>query len=51
MLSEARRRQGRGADVVVGFVESYGRPLTEALIRATLSLRRPGPLQIPGRPV
>jgi two-component system, OmpR family, sensor histidine kinase KdpD len=32
MLSEARRRQGRGADVVVGFVESYGRPLTEALI-------------------
>jgi len=32
MLSEAHRRQGRGADVVVGFVESYGRPLTEALI-------------------
>ena len=32
MLSEAHRRQGRGADVVVGFIESYGRPLTEALI-------------------
>jgi two-component system sensor histidine kinase KdpD len=32
MLSEGLRRQGRGADVVVGFVESYGRPLTEALI-------------------
>ena len=31
MLAEAQRRQGRGADVVVGFVESYGRPLTEAL--------------------
>jgi two-component system, OmpR family, sensor histidine kinase KdpD len=32
MLSEGHRRQGRGADVVAGFVESYGRPLTEALI-------------------
>jgi two-component system, OmpR family, sensor histidine kinase KdpD len=32
MLSEAQRRKGRGADIVVGFVESYGRPLTEALI-------------------
>jgi len=32
MLSEGRRRRGRGADVVVGFVESYGRPLTEALL-------------------
>ena len=32
MLSEAHRRQGRGADVVAGFVESYGRPLTEALV-------------------
>jgi len=32
MISEAHRRQGRGADVVVGFVESYGRPLTEAPI-------------------
>jgi two-component system sensor histidine kinase KdpD len=32
MLSEAHRRQERGADVVAGFVESYGRPLTEALV-------------------
>jgi two-component system, OmpR family, sensor histidine kinase KdpD len=32
MLSEGHRRQERGADVVVGFVESYGRPLTEAQI-------------------
>ena len=32
MLSEARRRRSRGADVVAGFVETYGRPLTEALL-------------------
>ena len=32
MLCEAQRRQRRGADVVAGFVQSYGRPLTEALI-------------------
>jgi two-component system, OmpR family, sensor histidine kinase KdpD len=32
MLCEGQRRRGRGADVVAGFVESYGRPLTEALI-------------------
>jgi two-component system, OmpR family, sensor histidine kinase KdpD len=32
MLSEAQRRRGRGADVVIGFVETYGRPLTEELI-------------------
>jgi two-component system, OmpR family, sensor histidine kinase KdpD len=32
MLSEGRRRQVRGADVVAGFVESYGRPATEALV-------------------
>jgi two-component system sensor histidine kinase KdpD len=32
MLSEGHRRLGRGADVVAGFVQSYGRPLTEALI-------------------
>jgi K+-sensing histidine kinase KdpD len=30
-LSEGQRRRGRGADVIAGFVESYGRPLTEAL--------------------
>ena len=32
MLSEGHRRLGRGADVVAGFVETYGRPLTEALV-------------------
>jgi len=32
MLSEGQRRRGRGTDVVVGFVEAYGRPLTEELI-------------------
>ena len=32
MLSEAQRRRGRGANVVAGFVEAYGRPATEALI-------------------
>src|SRR6202167_249434 len=32
MLSEGHRRLGRGADVVAAFVESYGRPLTEALV-------------------
>jgi two-component system, OmpR family, sensor histidine kinase KdpD len=31
MLSEGLRRRGRGTDVVAGFVEAYGRPLTEAL--------------------
>jgi two-component system, OmpR family, sensor histidine kinase KdpD len=32
MLSEGHRRLSRGADVVVGFVECHGRPLTERLI-------------------
>jgi two-component system sensor histidine kinase KdpD len=32
MLSEGHRRQERGADVVAGFIESYGRPVTEALV-------------------
>jgi two-component system sensor histidine kinase KdpD len=31
MLSEAHRRLDRGADIVAGFVETYGRPFTEAL--------------------
>jgi two-component system sensor histidine kinase KdpD len=30
MLDEGHRRRDRGADVVVGFVESHGRPVTEA---------------------
>ncbi len=32
MLSEGQRRRGRGADVVAAFVESYGRPATEAML-------------------
>ncbi|MGW3128059.1 ATP-binding protein [Streptomyces sp. NPDC001123] len=32
MLDEARRRASRGADVVVGYAECHGRPLTEAMI-------------------
>jgi K+-sensing histidine kinase KdpD len=32
MLGEGHRRRNRGTDVVIGFVEAYGRPLTEALI-------------------
>ncbi|MFJ5920923.1 pressure sensor protein, partial [Streptomyces ardesiacus] len=28
MLAEGRLRCGRGADVVIAFVEDYGRPLT-----------------------
>ncbi|WP_432476114.1 DUF4118 domain-containing protein [Nocardioides sp. GXQ0305] len=46
MLEEARRRCGRGADVVVGYVETHGRPHTAALLeglevlpRATVSHR------------
>jgi two-component system, OmpR family, sensor histidine kinase KdpD len=31
MLSEGRRRQNRGTDLVIGFVEDHGRPLTAAL--------------------
>jgi len=32
MLSEGQRRRGRGADVVIGFVECHGRLLTEELL-------------------
>ncbi|WP_188302269.1 ATP-binding protein [Streptomyces sp. CBMA123] len=32
MLDEARRRQERGADVVVGYIECHGRRHTEAMI-------------------
>jgi two-component system sensor histidine kinase KdpD len=32
MLEEGHRRSGRGTDVVVGFVETHGRPLTAALL-------------------
>jgi two-component system sensor histidine kinase KdpD len=30
MLDEGHRRRQRGADVVIGFVECHGRPVTEA---------------------
>jgi two-component system sensor histidine kinase KdpD len=46
MLEEGHRRRERGTDVVVGFVEAHGRPLTEALMdglevlpRTTISYR------------
>lgn len=46
MLNEGHRRRGRGTDVVVGYVETYGRPLTEGAIgdlevvpRRTMSYR------------
>jgi two-component system, OmpR family, sensor histidine kinase KdpD len=32
MLNEGHRRQGRGTDVVIGFVECHGRQLTENMI-------------------
>jgi two-component system sensor histidine kinase KdpD len=32
MLNEAHRRRDRGTDVVIGFVESHGRKLTEQMI-------------------
>ena len=32
MLGEGRRRAGRGTDVVVGFVETHGRPQTAAML-------------------
>jgi two-component system sensor histidine kinase KdpD len=32
MLEEGRRRQHRGTDVVVGFVETYNRPVTQAML-------------------
>jgi two-component system, OmpR family, sensor histidine kinase KdpD len=32
MLSEGQRRRMRGADVVAGLVEPYGRPLTESML-------------------
>jgi two-component system, OmpR family, sensor histidine kinase KdpD len=32
MLEEGHRRRDRGTDVVIGYVETHGRPLTEALV-------------------
>jgi two-component system sensor histidine kinase KdpD len=42
MLSEGQRRRSRGTDVVIGFVEAYGRPLTEALINGLEVVPRKG---------
>jgi two-component system, OmpR family, sensor histidine kinase KdpD len=44
MLCEAHRRVERGTEVVVGFVETYGRPRTAALVEAleVVSRRRLG---------
>ncbi|WP_340557161.1 sensor histidine kinase KdpD [Streptomyces sp. GSL17-111] len=42
MLSEAHRRQERGTDVVVGHVEHYGRPRTEALLHGLELVPRRG---------
>src|SRR5205085_3485477 len=32
LLNEGQRREGRGTDVVIGYVETHGRPETEAQI-------------------
>ncbi|MFE0704539.1 ATP-binding protein [Streptomyces sp. NPDC058872] len=40
MLSEGRRRVERGTDCVVGFVEHYGRPRTEAMLQGLELLPR-----------
>lgn len=40
MLCEARRRYERGADIVVGIVESHGRPNTEALLQGLPTIPR-----------
>jgi two-component system sensor histidine kinase KdpD len=33
MLSEAQRRRGRGTDVIVGYVQTYGRPKTAEVLQ------------------
>ena len=48
MLEEAHRRQERGTDVAVGFVEGHGRPNTIALLDGLEVLPR---LQVPHRGV
>src|SRR5215469_8205854 len=40
MLSEGHRRLSRGADVVIGFVECHGRPLTEQLMEGLEAVPR-----------
>ena len=38
MLGEGHRRRDRGTDVVIGFVESHGRPMTEDAIGELLEM-------------
>lgn len=40
MLDEGQRRAGRGHDVVIGFVEDYGRPLTRRLAQGLETVPR-----------
>src|SRR5258707_14668405 len=40
MLEEGHRRRERGTDVVVGYVETHGRPHTEALVQGLELLPR-----------
>ncbi|WP_433475078.1 ATP-binding protein [Spirillospora sp. CA-142024] len=40
MLAEGGRRAGRGTDVVVGFVETHGRPRTAALLEGMEAVQR-----------
>jgi two-component system sensor histidine kinase KdpD len=40
MLNEGQRRRGRGADVVIAFVECHGRPLTERLLEGLEAVPR-----------
>ncbi|GAA4264129.1 sensor histidine kinase KdpD [Dactylosporangium darangshiense] len=40
MLEEGRRRLERGTDVVVGFVETHGRPFTEAMLEGLETVPR-----------
>ena len=40
MLDEGHRRQRRGTDVVIGFVECHGRPLTEHLMEGLEMVER-----------
>ncbi len=48
MLEEGHRRVGRGTDLVVGFVETHGRPLTAALLDGPGG-RAPLPHRVPRR--
>src|ERR1043165_9447675 len=47
MLQEARRAHAAGDDVVIGVVETHGRPETEALI-AGVAVLAPGVVDHPG---